>query len=222
VNTTTLVILGVIVLIAMIALYAFAGRSSRASEPTSRARTPEARGGAGPDPVESPLIAVPEQAVREAETLVPVLLDEGEHPVAVSWLVDGYCMKDRKMVGMVNPQPITMKNGKPATVGLCPQCGTKIYRIGKSTVIAMPDGGGEHPVVVTWLVEGYCLKDRKKVEMMNPRLLMMKNGSPATAGLCPHCGTKIYRIGRSPAPVENMVRAPLAPEWIQQGRWETV
>jgi hypothetical protein len=26
-----------------------------------------------------------------------------------------------------------MKNGKPATVGTCPFCGTKIYRIGKST-----------------------------------------------------------------------------------------
>jgi hypothetical protein len=25
-----------------------------------------------------------------------------------------------------------MKNGKPATVGTCPICGTKIYRIGKA------------------------------------------------------------------------------------------
>jgi predicted RNA-binding Zn-ribbon protein involved in translation (DUF1610 family) len=125
-------------------------------------------------------------------------------------------MKDRKMVGMVNPQPITMKNGKPATVGVCPQCGTKVYKIGKSTALV------PSLVAVNWLVEGYCLKDRKKVEMMNPRLFTMKNGRPATVGLCPHCGTKIYRIGKSPAPVENMVRAPLDPEWIQQGRWETV
>jgi len=27
-----------------------------------------------------------------------------------------------------------MKNGKPATVGTCPFCGTKIYKIGKATV----------------------------------------------------------------------------------------
>jgi predicted RNA-binding Zn-ribbon protein involved in translation (DUF1610 family) len=25
-----------------------------------------------------------------------------------------------------------MKNGKPATVGTCPNCGTKIYKIGKA------------------------------------------------------------------------------------------
>jgi len=51
------------------------------------------------------------------------------------WMVkmEGYCLKDKKKVEMVDPQPITMKNGKPATVGTCPICGTKIYRIGKST-----------------------------------------------------------------------------------------
>jgi len=47
--------------------------------------------------------------------------------------LEGYCLKDKKKVEMQDPQPITMKNGKPATVGTCPICGTKIYRIGKST-----------------------------------------------------------------------------------------
>jgi hypothetical protein len=47
--------------------------------------------------------------------------------------MEGYCLKDKKKVEMQDPQPITMKNGKPATVGTCPICGTKIYRIGKST-----------------------------------------------------------------------------------------
>jgi hypothetical protein len=47
-------------------------------------------------------------------------------------LVEGYCLKDKKKVQMKDPQPITMKNGKPATVGTCPICGTKIYKIGKA------------------------------------------------------------------------------------------
>jgi hypothetical protein len=33
---------------------------------------------------------------------------------------------------MQNAQAITMKNGKPATTGTCPVCGTKIYKIGKA------------------------------------------------------------------------------------------
>ncbi|AKG53100.1 hypothetical protein DGWBC_0416 [Dehalogenimonas sp. WBC-2] len=47
-------------------------------------------------------------------------------------MVQGYCMKDKKMVTMKNPKSITMKNGRPATQGICPICGTKVFRIGKA------------------------------------------------------------------------------------------
>jgi len=46
--------------------------------------------------------------------------------------LEGYCLKDKRKVEMKDPQPITMKNGKPATIGTCPNCGTKIYKIGKA------------------------------------------------------------------------------------------
>lgn len=46
-------------------------------------------------------------------------------------------------------------------------------------------------------MEGYCLKDKQKVEMQNPQAITMKNGKPATVGTCPKCGTKIYKIGAS-------------------------
>ncbi|MFO8101618.1 MAG: DUF5679 domain-containing protein [Dehalococcoidia bacterium] len=42
-----------------------------------------------------------------------------------------YCMKCRKKVEIKNPQSVKMKNGKPATKGVCPVCGTKVFRIGK-------------------------------------------------------------------------------------------
>jgi hypothetical protein len=47
-------------------------------------------------------------------------------------LVEGYCMKDKRMVEMKDPQAVTMKNGKPATRGVCPNCGTTIFKIGKA------------------------------------------------------------------------------------------
>jgi len=40
-------------------------------------------------------------------------------------------MKCRKKKVMKNAKSVTMKNGKPATKGICPTCGTKMYRIGK-------------------------------------------------------------------------------------------
>jgi DNA-directed RNA polymerase subunit RPC12/RpoP len=40
-------------------------------------------------------------------------------------------MKCRKKVEIKNAKAIKMKNGKPATQGACPNCGTKVFRIGK-------------------------------------------------------------------------------------------
>ena len=44
--------------------------------------------------------------------------------------MDAYCVKCRDKREISNPQAITMKNGKPATQGVCPTCGTKVFRIG--------------------------------------------------------------------------------------------
>ena len=45
-------------------------------------------------------------------------------------MAEGYCVKDKKMVVMKDPHKIVMKNGKPATQGTCPNCGSKVTRIG--------------------------------------------------------------------------------------------
>ena len=45
--------------------------------------------------------------------------------------MQAYCLKCRAMREMRNTKQVTMKNGKPATTGTCPNCGTKMYRIGK-------------------------------------------------------------------------------------------
>jgi len=42
----------------------------------------------------------------------------------------GYCVKCKAKQEIVDPKAITMKNGRPATQGTCPKCGTKIFRIG--------------------------------------------------------------------------------------------
>jgi hypothetical protein len=44
--------------------------------------------------------------------------------------------------------------------------------------------------------EGYCVKERKKVEIKDPKQVTMKNGRPAIQGVCPDCGTKIFKIGK--------------------------
>ena len=46
-------------------------------------------------------------------------------------------------------------------------------------------------------MQAYCMKCRTKREMKDARLITMKNGKPATQGVCPTCGTKMFRIGKS-------------------------
>ncbi|HKZ48612.1 MAG TPA: DUF5679 domain-containing protein [Thermoplasmata archaeon] len=45
------------------------------------------------------------------------------------------------------------------------------------------------------MVQGYCVKDKMKVEIKNAKQVKLKNGKPAVQGLCPKCGTKVFRIG---------------------------
>ena len=46
-------------------------------------------------------------------------------------------------------------------------------------------------------MQGYCMKCRTKKEMKNSKQITMKNGRPATQGVCPSCGTKMFKIGKS-------------------------
>ncbi len=45
-------------------------------------------------------------------------------------------------------------------------------------------------------MQAYCMKCRAKREMKNTRNIVMKNRRPATQGVCPVCGTKMFRIGK--------------------------
>jgi len=44
-----------------------------------------------------------------------------------------YCVKCRQKREVTDVEQITMKNGKPATKGTCPVCGTKVFKIGKAS-----------------------------------------------------------------------------------------
>ena len=46
-------------------------------------------------------------------------------------------------------------------------------------------------------MQGYCVKCRAKREIKDARAVTLKNGRPATQGVCPVCGTKMFRIGKS-------------------------
>src|SRR5574342_400577 len=48
-------------------------------------------------------------------------------------------------------------------------------------------------------MEAYCMKCKTKREIQNPEATFNAKASPVTVGTCPVCGTKLYRMGRTPA-----------------------
>ncbi len=49
------------------------------------------------------------------------------------------------------------------------------------------------------MANGYCVKCKTSREIKDAKQITMKNGRPATQGLCPECGTKIFKIGGGPS-----------------------
>ncbi len=46
--------------------------------------------------------------------------------------------------------------------------------------------------------EAYCFKCKEKRQMIEPTPVFTAKGQPATQGKCPECGTKMFRMGRTP------------------------
>ena len=51
-------------------------------------------------------------------------------PTGGDLVATGYCVKCKASREIKDAKQITMTNGRPATQGSCPVCGTKIFKIG--------------------------------------------------------------------------------------------
>ncbi len=56
-------------------------------------------------------------------------------------------------------------------------------------------------------MEAYCVKCKTKREVIDPKPVFTDNGAPATQGICPECGCKMFRMGPTDAHV-GMIAPP--------------
>ncbi|MGE5072671.1 MAG: type I DNA topoisomerase [Anaerolineae bacterium] len=63
-------------------------------------------------------------------------------------------------------------------------------------------------------MEAYCMKCKTKREITEPGAQFNAKGSPVTVGTCPVCGTKLYRMGRTPE--HEGLAAPAKPEKVEK------
>src|SRR5437764_15297609 len=46
--------------------------------------------------------------------------------------IEAYCVKCKKMVEMEDGEPVWTSKGTPGTRGTCPECGTIVFRMGRT------------------------------------------------------------------------------------------
>ncbi len=66
----------------------------------------------------------------------------------------------------------------------------------------------------------YCVKCKTKREMANPQAVYTQNGSPGTKGVCPVCGTNLFRMGVTPEH-EHLAKPERSSRKAQKGKTKT-
>ena len=52
----------------------------------------------------------------------------------------------------------------------------------------------QKPALSVKTVQAYCVKGKAKISVKNPKDYLMKNKRLAVRGICPDCGTKVFKI----------------------------
>ena len=66
-------------------------------------------------------------------TTAPVSNSRRRRFGGVNVAAEAYCVKCKQKRQIKDAVQITMKNGRPATEGKCPECGTKMFKIGAAS-----------------------------------------------------------------------------------------
>ena len=56
-----------------------------------------------------------------------------------------YCLREKRRVVIVDPEPIVLRNGRAALAGTCPSCGARVVTTARAAVGAVPDGRSGEP-----------------------------------------------------------------------------
>ncbi len=130
-------------------------------------------------------------------------------------VVEAYCVKCRTKREIQHAQFVFNVRGQPVTRGDCPVCHTTLYRLGETAGHAGLTRPApvkiEKPVPPTALsgptsapaglpdgASAYCVKCKERRPLTDAQAVFTARGVPAVRGVCPVCGTTLFRMGEAP------------------------
>ena len=113
--------------------------------------------------------------------------------------MQAYCVKCKEKREIENPEPTWTKTGTPATKGVCPVCGTGLYKMGRTSA----HEGLEPPVI-----ESARGKGKGRRAKRDGKLVIVE--SPAKARTLSRYLGKGYRVRASVGHVRDLLRSQLS------------
>lgn len=74
---------------------------------------------------EEPAATITQPVEEHVEKPVITSGEDNHHPHA-------YCLRCKSTVIVKNPVEVTMRNGRPAIQGFCPNCGARVFKPGRA------------------------------------------------------------------------------------------
>lgn len=74
-----------------------------------------------------------DQPKNLALPLDPDVPEDTESALSLDEPIEAYCVRCRKTVDVLNAEPVWTSKGTPGMRGTCPECGTTVFRLGKTT-----------------------------------------------------------------------------------------
>lgn len=82
--------------------------------------------------VQAPVKTVVEEKKQEEVTITTAVPTVTTQPNVTTTTPKAYCFKCRSKVDIQNPMDKITKNGKVGIQGTCPNCGAKVFKLGKA------------------------------------------------------------------------------------------
>lgn len=147
--------------------------------------------------------------------------------------MDAYCTMCKQKREMEQAQAVWLKNGRPATVGHCPRCGSVLTRLGQTsehstspkpevsrsdplepltvTLPGLPSMVTSTPVSAP--IEAYCIHCRANHPIVEGKATYVAHGRAIVRGRCAVCAASMFRMGATADHKRLNIRA-LSLSWV--------